>query len=250
MASVMPSISIVIPAHNEGPTIERIVRSSFEAMPGAEVIVVDDGSTDDTYAAAARSGARVVRLDPNQGKGAALQHGIEAATGAILVFIDGDGQDNPFEIPVLVSAFEPDVDLVLGSRFLGDFRPGAITRMNLAGTRFITFLVNRMFGCRVTEPLAGFRAVRTSILERVDLKAQGYDIEVDLLLRVLRAGGRVVEVPASRAPRPFGASDLSSFRDGIRIARRIFQVRFEDMPGRRHPRDLDADLPAAADRES
>jgi len=245
----MPSVSIVIPAHNEGPTIERIVRSSFGTVPGAEVIVVDDGSTDDTYEAATRSGARVVRLDPNQGKGAALQRGIEVAGGAILVFIDGDGQDDPSEIPVLVGAFEPDVDLVLGSRFLGDFRPGAITRMNLAGTRFITFLVNRMFGCQVTDPLAGFRAVRASILERVDLKAQGYDIEVDLLLRVLRAGGRVVEVPASRAPRPFGASDLSSFRDGIRIARRIFQVRFEAIPGERPPGELDPDLPAAPDHE-
>jgi hypothetical protein len=119
--------------------------------------------------------------------------------------------------------------------------------MNLAGTRFITFLVNRMFGCRVTDPLAGFRAVRKSILERVELKAQGYDIEVDLLLRVLRAGGRVVEVPASRAPRPFGASDLSSFRDGIRIARRIFRFgsrRFRPTA----PRELDPDLPAAADQ--
>jgi glycosyltransferase involved in cell wall biosynthesis len=250
MDGVMPSISIVIPAHNEGPTIVRIVRSSFDAIPGAEVIVVDDGSTDDTYEAAAGSGARVIRLDPNQGKGAALQRGIEAATGEILVFIDGDGQDSPFEIPVLVGAFEPDVDLVLGSRFLGNFRPGAITRMNLAGTRFITFLVNQMFGCRVTDPLAGFRAVRKSILERVELKAQGYDIEVDLLLRVLRAGGRVVEVPASRSPRPFGTSDLSSFRDGIRIARRIFQVRFEAIPGGQLPRDGDPDLPAAIQNES
>jgi glycosyltransferase involved in cell wall biosynthesis len=250
MDGVMLSVSIVIPAHNEGPTIERIVRSSFDAIPGAEVIVVDDGSTDDTHEVAAGSGARVIRLDPNQGKGAALQRGIEAASGEILVFIDGDGQDSPSEIPVLVGAFEPDVDLVLGSRFLGNFRPGAITRMNLAGTRFITFLVNQMFGCRITDPLAGFRAVRKSILDRVELKAQGYDIEVDLLLRVLRAGGRVVEVPASRAPRPFGASDLSSFRDGIRIARRIFQVRFEAIPGGQHPRELDPDLLATPDHES
>jgi glycosyltransferase involved in cell wall biosynthesis len=250
MDGVMPSVSIVIPAHNERPTIERVVQSSAAAIPGAEVIVVDDGSSDDTYEAAAGAGARVIRLDPNQGKGAALRRGIQAATGEILVFIDGDGQDSPPEIPLLVGAFEPDVDLVLGSRFLGNFRPGAITRMNLAGTRFITFLVNRMFGCRVTDPLAGFRAVRRSSLERIELKAQGYDIEVDLLLRVLRAGGRVVEVPASRSPRPFGASDLSSFRDGIRIARRIFQVRFEAMPAGQRPGEADSDIPAATPNET
>jgi glycosyltransferase involved in cell wall biosynthesis len=250
MDRMMPSVSIVIPAHNEGPTIEGVVRDSAAAIPGAEVIVVDDGSTDGTSGAAAGAGARVIRLDPNQGKGAALRCGIQAATGEILVFIDGDGQDSPFEIPLLVGAFEPDVDLVLGSRFLGNFRPGAITRMNLVGTRFITFLVNQMFGCRVTDPLAGFRAVRRSILERVQLKAQGYDIEVDLLLRVLRAGGRVVEVPASRSPRPFGTSDLSSFSDGIRIARRILQVRLEATPGRQRLREPDADIPAASQNET
>ena len=132
MDRVMPSVSIVIPAHNEQPTIERVVRSSAAAIPGAEVIVVDDGSTDGTHEAAADAGARVIRLDPNQGKGAALRRGIAAAKGDILVFIDGDGQDSPFEIPLLVGAFEPDVDLVLGSRFLGNFRPGAITQKNLA----------------------------------------------------------------------------------------------------------------------
>ena len=246
----MPTVSIVIPAHNERPTIEHVVRSSAEAIPGAEVLVVDDGSTDGTYEAAVQAGARVIRLDPNQGKGAALRRGIQEATGEILVFIDGDGQDNPFEMPLLVGAFEPDVDLVLGSRFLGYFGPGAITRMNLAGTRFITFLVNQTFGCRVTDPLAGFRAVRRSIFERIELKAQGYDIEVDLLLRVLRAGGRVVEVPASRAARPSGASDLSSLRDGIRIARRIFQVRFETMPRTQRPGEPDSDVPAAIRSET
>jgi glycosyltransferase involved in cell wall biosynthesis len=227
MDRLTPSVSVIIPAHNEAPTIASIVRSSQVAVPGAEVVVVDDGSTDRTAEAAGNAGARVIRLEINEGKGAALQHGIRGTSGDLLVFIDGDGQDNPMEIPLLIGAFAPGVDLVLGSRFLGNFRPGAITRLNLAGTHFITWLVQATFGCRVTDPLAGFRAVRRPILDRLELKATGYDIEVDLLLRVLRAGGRVVEVPASRSPRPFGSSDLSSLADGLRIARRIFQVRFE-----------------------
>jgi glycosyltransferase involved in cell wall biosynthesis len=221
------SVSVIIPVHNEAPTIASVVRASAAAVPGAEVVVVDDGSTDGTDQIARDAGAQVVRLDVNGGKGAALQRGIRESSGDILVFIDGDGQDSPAEIPLLIGAFQPGVDLVLGSRFLGYFRKGAITRLNMAGTRFITWLVQATFGCRVTDPLAGFRAVRRSILQRIELKATGYDIEVDLLLRVLRAGGRVVEVPASRSARPFGSSDLSSIRDGIRIASRILQVRFE-----------------------
>jgi glycosyltransferase involved in cell wall biosynthesis len=227
MDRLTPSVSIIIPAHNEEPTIASIVRLSAAAVPGAEVVVVDDGSTDGTAEAATNAGARVIRLDVNEGKGAALQRGIRGSSGEILVFIDGDGQDSPMEIPLLIGAFAPGVDLVLGSRFLGKFRPGAITRLNLAGTQFITWMVRVTFGGRVTDPLAGFRAVRRSILDRLELKATGYDIEVDLLLRVLRAGGRVAEVPASRSARPFGSSDLSSVSDGIRIARRILQVRFE-----------------------
>jgi glycosyltransferase involved in cell wall biosynthesis len=223
----MPSVSVIIPAHNEAPTIASIVRMTAATVPAAEVVVVDDGSSDGTADAAARAGARVIRLEKNVGKGAALQLGIRETSSELLVFIDGDGQDSPAEIPLLLGAFAPGVDLVLGSRFLGNFRPGAITRLNLAGTHFITWLVQVTFGCRVTDPLAGFRAVRRSILNRFELKATGYDIEVDLLLRVLRAGGRVVEVPASRSARPFGSSDLSSVSDGVRIARRIFQVRFE-----------------------
>jgi glycosyltransferase involved in cell wall biosynthesis len=227
MDRLTPSVSIIIPAHNEAPTIASIVRLSASAVPGAEVVVVDDGSSDETAEAATNAGARVIRLEVNEGKGAALQHGIRETSGDLLVFIDGDGQDSPMEIPLLIGAFAPGVDLVLGSRFLGLFKQGAITRLNLAGTHFITWLVQVTFGTRVTDPLAGFRAVRRSILDRLELKATGYDIEVDLLLRVLKAGGRVVEVPASRSARPFGTSDLSSVSDGIRIARRIFQVRFE-----------------------
>lgn len=241
----MPSISVIIPAHNEAPTIASIVRLTAAEVPGAEVVVVDDGSIDKTANVAANAGARVIRLDVNGGKGAALQRGIRESSGEILVFIDGDGQDSPAEIPLLIGAMSPGVDLVLGSRFLGNFRPGAITRLNLAGTRFITWLVKLTFGSRVTDPLAGFRAVRRSILERFELKATGYDIEVDLLLRVLRAGGGVAEVPASRSARPFGTSDLSSLWDGIRIARRIFQVRFERSAPLESPPEVVVDASAA-----
>jgi len=239
-ARVGPSVSVVIPAHNEAPTIQGIVRAVADAVPDAEILVVDDGSEDGTTGLARAAGARVLRLPVNLGKGAAVRRGFDASTGDIVVLIDADGQDNPYEIPLLVGAFDTDgtgggdggdkVDLVLGSRFLGQFRPGAITRLNYLGTKLITWTVDLLFGHPISDPLAGFRAIRREALDRLDLRANGYDIEVDMVLRVLRAGGRVVEVPASRSARSHGSSDLSSVRDGLLILRRILAIRFERRP--------------------
>ena len=231
MPDLAPTVSVIIPAHNEEPTIAEVVRACAANTPGLlEIIVVDDGSSDDTSAAAGAAGAQVLRLENNRGKGFALQRGIDRARGEILLFIDADGQDDPTEIPLLLAAFRPGIDLVLGSRFMGHFRPGAITRMNYLGTRFITGSVNTLFGIHVTDPLAGFRAVRKSVFDTVRLEAKGYDIEVDVLLRVVRNGGGVAEVPATRSTRPFGASGLSSMKDGSLILWRALQIRLARTP--------------------
>jgi glycosyltransferase involved in cell wall biosynthesis len=227
MAGVAPTVSVVIPAHNEEPTIAEVTRACAANTPGLlEVIVVDDGSTDRTAEVAAAAGADVVRLERNQGKGVALQRGINHARGEILLFIDADGQDDPAEIPGLLAAFAPGIDLVLASRFMGNFRPGAITRLNYYGTRFIiNTVINAMYRTRVTDPLAGFRAVRARVFETVTIEARGYDIEVDLLLKVVRDGGGVAEVPAQRSARPYGASGLSSIKDGTLIVYRALAIR-------------------------
>jgi glycosyltransferase involved in cell wall biosynthesis len=221
------SVSVVLAAYQEAPTIADVVRGCSAHTPGLlEVIVVDDGSTDDTAARAEEAGARVFRLRQNGGKGVAIRHGIVRAAGDILLFMDADGQDDPREIPALLAALTPGVDMVVGSRFLGRFGPGAITPVNKAGNQLLTSVVNVLFGTRLTDTQAGFRAVRRSAAARVKLSASRYDIEVDLLLGVLRTGGKVAEVPVSRAARPHGTTHLDSIRDGSRILARILRRRF------------------------
>jgi glycosyltransferase involved in cell wall biosynthesis len=216
-----PDVTVLVAAYNEAPVIGDVVRDALGAVPAGEVLVVDDGSTDGTDRAAAAAGARVLRLAANAGKGSAVRRGLPEARGEIVVLIDGDGQDDPAEIPRLLEALRPGVDLVIGSRFIGRFEPGAITPVNHWGNRFLTSVINLLFSTALTDTQAGFKAFRAETLDRVTLRADRFDIEVDLLLGVLRSGGRVVEVPVRRGSRQHGESRLNSFLDGSRILRRI-----------------------------
>jgi glycosyltransferase involved in cell wall biosynthesis len=229
-------VSVVIAAYDEAASIEAVVarcRGSLDEQ--IEVIVVDDGSTDETAAQAEAAGARVLRFVRNHGKGAALLRGAAAARGDVLVFLDADGQDDPEEIPSLLAALQPGVGLVIGSRFLGTLHPGAITPLHRLGNRFLTATVNALFGSTLTDTQAGFRCLPRALFDRCRLTAGRYDIEVDLLLAVLRLGERVVEVPVTRRPRPAGRSKLSTVRDGARILARILRHRLSLLPVRAAP---------------
>jgi hypothetical protein len=115
--------------------------------------------------------------------------------------------------------------MVIGSRFRGRFGEGSITPLNYVGNRFLTFVLNVLFATRMTDTLAGFKAVRTSRLRGIRFEARRYDIEVELLVRLIRAGARVVEIPVRRAARVHGTSRLDSFRDGTRVLGRLLKLR-------------------------
>jgi glycosyltransferase involved in cell wall biosynthesis len=220
-------VSCVIAAWNEAPTIALVVDGIRRHTPGLiEVVVVDDGSSDDTAGKAGRAGARVVRLERNGGKGVALRRGIEAARGDRLLFIDGDGQDDPSEVGRLVDALGPDVGMVIGSRFIGTFLEGSVTPLNHLGNRILTRAFDVLYNAAITDAQAGFRLVRRDALDPARLTATRYEIEADVAIQVLNGGWRIVEVPVTRAARQHGRSGFRSFYHGARILAWMLRGRF------------------------
>ena len=223
-----PRYSIVVPCHNESHSIRGILEGAREAFPEAEVLVVDDGSTDGTAElAAAVDGVRVIRRPQNGGKGLALRLGIQEAAGDVLVFIDGDGQDSPADIHRLLEELEsaPDLSLVNGSKFIGGCEEGAISLPNYWGNRFMSGLINLLFGASVSDSQSGFRAIKAGLARAMPLTSTQYEIETEMLCKAIKAGAEVREIPVVRRARAGGTTGFRRVHNGLRILRMIIRER-------------------------
>ncbi len=205
-----PKTLAVLPCLDEGPRIAGIVRRLRELHPRLDILIVDDGSTDDTAAAADAAGAHVVRLPFNLGYGAALQTGYKFALERgyeRVVQMDGDGQHPPEEVGALLAALDASaIDLAVGSRFLG--RPCyRIPAARLAGIRFFSSIVSRLARRRITDPTSGFQAMNRRVLAFYEQDFYPYDYpDADMLLRVRYAGFAFEEVPVEMRAGPPGKS--------------------------------------------
>jgi len=207
----MPRVVVVIPAVDEEEAIARVVA---EIPPAAdEVIVVDNGSHDQTAARAEAAGARVVR-EPRRGYGQACLAGIAAAPDAdVFAFLDGDHSDYPEQLPTLLAPIlSGEADLVLGSRRLGRPAPGAHPWHAVVGTRLCVALMNRLIGTEATD-LGPFRAITASALRRLEMSDRDFGWTVEMQVKARRRGLRVREVPVDYRRR-IGRSKVSGTLSG------------------------------------
>ncbi len=206
----------VIPARNEAATIAAIIQAVRPHV--AAVLVVEGGSQDDTAARAAAAGARVIR-DPGLGKGAALRLAVAEVRTPFCVFVDADGSHDPIDIPRLLEPLRAGrADHVGGSRLLGgsdELHGGVDEFFRLAGSAFITCLVNLRYRAGLSDSQNGFRAVRTDLFRRLPLRARHTTIEMEMIMASLAAGARVAEVPTRERRRAAGYSKISLRRPGV-----------------------------------
>ena len=194
-----PRVSAIVPALDEAPSIERVVEG-LKAQPllaSGEVIVVDNGSTDDTGELARRAGARVVR-EERRGYGQACLAGVLAAEDAeVVVLLDGDAADDPDDLPrVLAPLLEGEADLVVGSRVLGTRDRGSMTWQQVFGNKLASFMMRAIYGVRVTD-VGPFRTIRREDLLALDMQEMTYGWPSEMIVKAARAGYRYQEVPVS-----------------------------------------------------
>ena len=214
------SVSVILPAFNEEGNIGAVVSQICSLYPDYEVLVVDDGSTDDTARVAENAGARVLRHPYNIGNGAAVKTGIRRAGGDILVFMDADGQHAPEDIERMVERF-PDYDMVVGARSFA----GQANWTRGIGNKLYNWLASYVAKFTVKDLTSGFRAVKASIAKNfLYMLPNTYSYPTTLTLGVLRSGRSLSYVPIQFRKRGRGSSQLSVVRDGVRFLMIIIKI--------------------------
>ena len=223
-------LSIVIPVYNEESTIGNIIDRSKTALQQIgipfEIIVVDDRSHDKSVEVAKRHNGKIYTLVEHLGKGYVLRAGFSKAKGDIIITIDSDGSHRPEELQeVLMPVFENKADLVIGSRYL-NHKKVAARKLNAFGVRIFNYLIKLLTGVAVTDSQSGYRAIKRDILNKQKLYAREYEIESEMLVKTVKAGFRVVEVPISFEQRTYGRSGVDPVWDGSKILYSIMLARF------------------------
>jgi glycosyltransferase involved in cell wall biosynthesis len=219
-------ISFVVPAYDEARTIGEVLERIAALGLDKQVIVVDDGSTDGTGDLAAQHAGVLVVRQSNQGKGAAIRHGLQHVDGDIVVIQDADMEYDPAEVPALIEPIERGVaDVVYGSRLSGGRPQRAYLFWHLMGNRFLSLVTGVLYNTTLSDMETGYKAFRTDVIRDLPLRENDFAIEPEITGHVCKRRLRVYELPISYYGRTYAEGKKITWRDGFKALWVLIRVR-------------------------
>jgi glycosyltransferase involved in cell wall biosynthesis len=225
-------ITVIIPAYNEEKTIREILRRVQAMHIAQEILVVDDGSTDGTREILAElnghAPVRVLYHEKNQGKGAAIRTGIQAATGEVIIIQDADLEYDPRDYPALLRPIEEGIaEVVFGSRFLGGARR-PVMFWHMVANKILTLVTNILYNNILTDMETGYKLFLRTVVADIPLHARGFDFEPEFTAKMLKRKARIFEVPITFNPRNYEDGKKIKMRDAFVALWTLFKYRFVD----------------------
>jgi glycosyltransferase involved in cell wall biosynthesis len=225
-------LSVIIPVYNEVGNIEEILKRVKATKQATEIIVVDDGSQDGTRDILkkldGKEKVRVLLHEKNQGKGAAVRTGMDAATGEILLIQDADLEYDPRDYPTLLQPLEEGIaDVVYGSRFLGGPRRVAMY-WHMVANKLLTFMTNILYNTILSDMETGYKVFRRKVVDGMKLRSKRFDFEPEFTAKVLKRNYRIYEVPISFNPRDYSQGKKIKLKDAFEAVWTLLKYRFVD----------------------
>jgi glycosyltransferase involved in cell wall biosynthesis len=225
-------LSVIIPVYNEVESIHEIIKRVLDTKLAWEIILVDDGSIDGTRELLkemdGKGNVRVILHEKNQGKGAAVRTGFDAARGDVLLIQDADLEYDPRDYPTLIKPLEEGMaDVVYGSRFLGGPRR-VVMFWHMVANYLLTFMTNILYNTILSDMETGYKVFRRKVIEGMPLHAKRFDFEPEFTAKILKRKYRIFEVPITFNPRDYSQGKKIKLKDAFEAVWTLFKYRFID----------------------